>query len=129
MSGFWWAQELGAFEQVCPCDFAARFPLLTCKDDPRVVRADGVEFQTFDERLVHVTLMGDAKAKSKFRVMSVVRLILSVSNLAQLGYSVAFGSTPCLAKGHRMLMLKQFCGQYLSPAETGRCTEWLCCVA
>ena len=46
----------GAFEHVCPRDFADWFPMTEMKDDLNVVAANGHQLQMFGERTVRATM-------------------------------------------------------------------------
>ncbi len=41
--------DSGAFEHVCPRDFAAWFPLLDVQEQPSVIAANGQQIQMFGE--------------------------------------------------------------------------------
>ncbi len=78
--------DSGAFEHVRPKDFAAWLPLLDVQEQPSVIAANGRQIQMFGERTVRVTMLDNASARIKFKVLSVTRPILSVHRLTSQGY-------------------------------------------
>ena len=73
--------DSGAFEHVCPKDFADWFPLTGVKDDLNVVAASGHRLQMFGERTLRASTLDNGTARIKFKVMAVTRPILSVHRL------------------------------------------------
>ena len=67
--------DSGAFEHVCPKDFADWFPLTEVKEDLNVIAAGGHRLQMFGERTVRATTLDNGRARIKFKVMAVTRLV------------------------------------------------------
>jgi hypothetical protein len=107
--------DSGAFEHVCPRNFADWFPLVELKNHPSVIAANGQQLEVFGERTIKATMLDNGHAKIKFKVMSVTRPILSVSRLASQGYQVIFNKNPCLVKGQKILKLYTHRGLYFLP--------------
>ena len=97
--------DSGTFEYVCPENFVAWFYLLDVQEQPSVIAANGQQIQILGERTVGVTMLGKAGAKINFKIMSVMRPILSVNRLTSQGYQIVSNKNSCIVKDKRMLKL------------------------
>ncbi len=55
--------DSGAFEHVCPKDFADWFPLVEMQNHPSVIAANGQQLEVFGERTIKATMLDNGHGK------------------------------------------------------------------
>ena len=113
----------GAFDHVCPKDFAAWIETLALGCQHEVVGADGTKLILYSTRTVSFQLLAGRHATIKFHVMNVLRPILSVSRLVQRQFMLVFGKQAFLERdGHRVALVR-IAGLYYLPVYLKAPTE------
>lgn len=110
--------DSGAYDHVCPREFAPMFALTTSSKPRHAMSADGSPIQHSGERRVLAELCGGTRVLITFQVMSVSRPILSVHQLAKRNWIFIVGAQPSQAyveKNKRRVALVVHEGLYYVP--------------